>query len=79
MTSLNLLVERGEVCKCLRAKSMYYDAAGEDPSGENEDSMWCAHTQSILGPTARWWTCATAAPAAPAAKPHESNLICLFL
>ncbi len=50
MTSLNLLVERGEICKCLRAKSMYYDAAGEDPSGENEDSMWCAHTQSILGP-----------------------------
>ena len=50
MTSLNLLVVRGEVCKCLRAKSMYYDAAGEDPSGENEDSMWCAHTQSILGP-----------------------------
>ncbi len=50
MTSLNLLVERGEVCKCLRAKSMYYDAAGEDPGGENEDSMWCAHTQSILGP-----------------------------
>ena len=79
MTSLNLLVERGEICKCLRAKSMYYDDAGEDPSGENEDSMWCAHTQSILGPDGQVVDVRTAAPAAPAAKPHESNLICLFL
>ena len=31
MTSLNLLVERGEVCKCLRAKSMYYGRRRRGP------------------------------------------------
>lgn len=51
MASLNLLFEQGEICRCLRSKTMYYDVdEAERPEAENAGPFWCTHTQSILGP-----------------------------
>lgn len=50
MPSLNVLIEKGEVCQCLRAKAMFYHTPGEEPAGSPEGPFWCALTQSLLGP-----------------------------
>ena len=51
MASLNLLIEQGEVCRCLRAKAMFYEVdEAERPEAENAAPFWCTHTQTILGP-----------------------------
>ncbi len=59
MPSLNVLIQTGEVCRCLREKKMFYEAqvgavsGGRDilpePSGAT-GPFWCAQTQSLLGP-----------------------------
>jgi hypothetical protein len=62
--SLRLLVETGEVCRCLRAKTMFYEpldvgdsaASGSDIaecSGLN-GPFWCAMTQGIQGPDGKF-------------------------
>lgn len=48
MASLTVLIQNGEVCRCLRAKAMFYQAEGEEPAAEGP--FWCGHTQSLQGP-----------------------------
>ncbi len=65
MPALNVLIERGEVCQCLRAKTLFYEPASPEvlgasaaPSGSErasevglpEGPFWCALTQSLIGP-----------------------------
>jgi hypothetical protein len=52
MPDLTTLIARGDVCRCLRAKTMFYQVepvAGEEPSAL-EGPFWCLRTQSALGP-----------------------------
>jgi len=59
-TSLKTLIQTGQVCKCLRAKTLFYDV-GEVESGEKNGQhyetysglngpFWCAITQGLQGP-----------------------------
>lgn len=56
MASLNELIAAGELCNCLRAKSMFYEVEGLEPAdpalaeSRTHGYMWCLHTQSVLGP-----------------------------
>jgi hypothetical protein len=59
MPSLNVLIQTGEVCRCLREKKMFYETPGATISGGMEivtastgpdGPFWCAQTQSLLGP-----------------------------
>ena len=56
MPSLNVLIQNGEVCQCLRTKTMFYQvddrSAGSDEHhvSDTEGPFWCAHTQSLIGP-----------------------------
>lgn len=56
MPNLNAMIQQGEICQCLRAKTMFYqvhDEAGEAARVEeagSEGPFWCAHTQSLVGP-----------------------------
>ncbi len=53
MPSLNVLIEKGEVCHRLRAKTMFYQPAIVEPAAEAagpEGPFWCAKTQSLQGP-----------------------------
>lgn len=50
MPSLNVLIEKGEVCLCLREKKMFYQVPGEESAEAPEGPFWCAQTQSLLGP-----------------------------
>jgi hypothetical protein len=48
MRSLQLLIQSGEVCQCMRAKTLYYD---KDPNDDDTGGpFWCALTQLPLGP-----------------------------
>jgi len=49
MLGLNLLIQNGEVCQCLRAKTMFYQVEGEE-AGSDHGPFWCAQTQSLIGP-----------------------------
>lgn len=49
MPSLRVLIEQGEVCCCLRTKSMFYEVEG-DALQELEGPFWCGQTQSLIGP-----------------------------
>jgi hypothetical protein len=49
MASLRELIQKGEVCHCLRAKNLFYQTESEEDSGAN-GPFWCAQTQSLLGP-----------------------------
>lgn len=57
---LNLLIQRGEVCRSLRTKTMFHQvddmgphdglsAADSAPQGP----FWCVRTQSVRGPDGR--------------------------
>ena len=48
MASLNDMIQNGEVCQCLRAKNLAYQAEEENAGAEGP--FWCAQTQSLLGP-----------------------------
>ena len=59
-TSLKKMIQTGEVCRCLRAKTLFYDVgeltAAEDNnphyamySGMN-GPFWCGNTQGLQGP-----------------------------
>ena len=51
MPSLNVLIQRGEICQCLRAKSLFYEDVAAPPDHRDpEGPFWCARTQSLLGP-----------------------------
>ncbi len=50
MPSLNVLIQNGEVCQCLRAKTLFYLVEGEESAALPEGPFWCARTQSLLGP-----------------------------
>ena len=53
MPRLDVLIEKGEICRCLRAKTMFYRPALEDREAEAaapEGPFWCSLTQSLLGP-----------------------------
>lgn len=55
MASLNELIARGEVCRCLRSKKLHYrgDTSPEHVSSTVEGwegPFWCVHTQSLTGP-----------------------------
>ncbi len=49
MPSLQVLIEKGQVCCCLRTKTMFYEVEG-DASQESEGPCWCGQTQSVFGP-----------------------------
>jgi len=53
MPGLGIMIQRGEVCPCLRDKKIFYEAEtreglmdGKVPAGP----FWCAQTQSVQGP-----------------------------
>ncbi len=59
MPALNVLIERGEVCRRLRAKTLFYQPVEPAESKEinvgassalPDGPFWCARTQSLLGP-----------------------------
>jgi hypothetical protein len=53
MPALNVLIERGEVCHSLRAKTMFYESVVEEPgadAAEPAGPFWCGRTQSLIGP-----------------------------
>ena len=57
MANLNELIANGQICRCLRAKTMFYQGENSqeapDPSFEaarTYGNLWCSQTQSPLGP-----------------------------
>jgi hypothetical protein len=54
MPTLRVLIEGGQVCNCLRTKSMFHESVVPDPNPRPDEGprgpFWCAITQSILGP-----------------------------
>ena len=48
--SLNMLIRRGEVCKCLRSKKLFYQTEEDASPAANAAPFWCQKTQSVLGP-----------------------------
>jgi hypothetical protein len=58
MPSLQVLIETGAVCRCLRAKTLAYSPViAGDPVAASfyedagiEGPFWCAQTQGIQGP-----------------------------
>ena len=50
MPSLQVLIQRGELCQCLRAKSLFYQPVLSEADEFLEGPFWCAQTQSLLGP-----------------------------
>jgi len=55
MPTLRVLIEGGQVCNCLRTKTLFYEPAERDSSLPFPDQgpkgpFWCAITQSLLGP-----------------------------
>ena len=48
MASLHELITTGEVCQCLRAKELYYQAPEEASAARGP--FWCVRTQSLIGP-----------------------------
>ena len=60
MASLNEMISTGQICCCLRAKTMFYHVEGMeqglDPSvaeSRTYGHLWCSQTQSVLGPDGR--------------------------
>lgn len=49
MPNLQVLIERGEVCCCLREKTLFYQT-GEETPDVPEGPFWCGQTQSVVGP-----------------------------
>ena len=54
MALLPSLIAKGEVCCCLRAKTMFYDTPDHDHpeslEAQKYGPFWCAMTQSVIGP-----------------------------
>lgn len=57
MISLNEMIAAGQLCRCLRAKTMFYQVEGLEQTGDPSvaesrtyGNMWCVQTQSLLGP-----------------------------
>ncbi len=57
MASLNEMISAGQLCCCLRAKTMFYQSEeiedGSDPAvagSRTYGNLWCSQTQSPLGP-----------------------------
>lgn len=49
MDSLTILLQKGEICRCLRSKTMFYET-DDRQDAENGGPFWCSHTQSLIGP-----------------------------
>ncbi|HEV3220896.1 MAG TPA: hypothetical protein VGZ48_14090 [Candidatus Acidoferrales bacterium] len=60
-TTLKSLIQMGQVCKCLRAKTLFYDVEEIEASQENNPHyyaaysglngpFWCVNTQGLQGP-----------------------------
>jgi len=65
-TSLKLMIQRGEVCKCLRAKNLFYDTGSWQPQ-ENNPHMRCIGKNGLL-------VCADAGIAGPDGKIAPSRM-----
>ena len=53
MPGLNVLIQRGEVCQCLRDKKLFYETDTEETMNDGNvptGPFWCAQTQSLQGP-----------------------------
>jgi len=52
MANLQALIEKREVCCCLRAKTMFYGPVGEAEAevADSVQPLWCSRTQSLVGP-----------------------------
>jgi hypothetical protein len=55
MPTLRVLIEGGQVCNCLRTKTMFHESVVPNPTNpfpdqEPKGPFWCAITQSLLGP-----------------------------
>lgn len=53
MPSLRVLIERGDVCRSLREKRLFYQSPGEETDAANAGPFWCEKTQSLIGPDDR--------------------------
>jgi hypothetical protein len=60
-TTLKTLIQTGQVCKCLRAKTLFYDVGEIESPQENNPHyyaaysglsgpFWCVITQGLQGP-----------------------------
>ena len=58
MALLPKLIAQGEVCCCLRAKTMFYDTPDHDTpeslESQKHGPFWCAVTQSLIGPDGKF-------------------------
>ncbi|MBI4538052.1 MAG: hypothetical protein HY704_00910 [Gemmatimonadetes bacterium] len=51
MASLKLMIQSGEVCRCIRAKTLFYETdEQEETDAGTSGPFWCSRTQSSLGP-----------------------------
>lgn len=51
MATLNVMISQGEVCRCLRTKTMFYQVEQPQPGEAAEAGpFWCTRTASVQGP-----------------------------
>ena len=57
MASLNEMISTGQICCCVRAKTLFYQVEGMEQAGDpavaesrTYGNLWCSQTQSVLGP-----------------------------
>ena len=53
MPGLNVLIQEGQVCQCLRDKKLFYEADTAETVNDGkvpDGPFWCALTQSLQGP-----------------------------
>jgi hypothetical protein len=48
MATLKVLIQTGTICHCLQAKTLFYERFPEED--DTTEPVWCAHTQSVIGP-----------------------------
>ena len=48
--SLNALMRRGEVCRCLRSKKLFYQSEDDESPAASAAPFWCSQTQAVFGP-----------------------------
>ena len=48
--SLSVLIRKGEVCRCLRSKKLFYQSEEDESPAANSAPFWCLRTQTIIGP-----------------------------
>ena len=48
--SLNVLIARGEICRSMRSKKLFYQQDEDASDARHAGPFWCSRTQRIQGP-----------------------------